>query len=631
MERNGKTGATTNCLLMLAAGALCYGIARHTDTVTGQLTGLMLGFGVLVALVSWFHMRLEEQERLEQMEFDEVTRSQGGSSLFNTAESETFPARRSRELFERFFIPIFTALFAGGLAAASYSSWRWIGSTPTAPMQQPLLALGLFGGVFLALFLMGQYSSGVAQLDQRRLLRPSANWMLLGAYLAAFTCLALGLSLSEWARADVFGGRCLSILLGALATESVFSVILEIYRPRVRGKLVHPLYDSRLVGLVSHPEGVFSTAASALDYQFGFKVSDTWFYNFLRTNFPWLLLGQIALLLASSAFVVINPGEQALLERLGRPVPGRESLGPGMHLKWPFPIDAIHRFRTEEIQSFTVGAMPNEDSTDEIAFLWNVSHFKNDFNLLTPSAALGANGQTTQASTATNTPLGLLTVSIPIHFQISDLKAYAYNFENASNVLQGLANREVVRYFAQTDIHQLLSEGQSMAASHLRDVIQKRVDEMGLGVKLLFVGLQDIHPPVAVVKDYESIANARQSVITNILNATNIALMTNALATAEAARILAQATADSTNHIADATARASRFRGQQIAFNASPEIFTRRTFLKSYTNALADSRKYIIALTNVDLVPQVDLQDKINDKIRGLLTQPKSGRPGSAP
>ena len=150
-------------------------------------------------------------------------------------------------------------------------------------------------------------------------------------------------------------------------------------------------------------------------------------------------------------------------------------------------------------------------------------------------------------------------------------------------------------------------------------------------MKLLFVGLQDIHPPVAVVKDYESIANARQSVITNILNATNIALMTNALATAEAARILAQATADSTNHIADATARASRFRGQQIAFNASPEIFTRRTFLKSYTNALADSRKYIIALTNVDLVPQVDLQDKINDKIRGLLTQPKSGRPGSAP
>ncbi|MBI1841333.1 MAG: hypothetical protein HYR88_10860 [Verrucomicrobia bacterium] len=631
MERNGRTGATTNCLLLLAAAALCYGIARYSETVTGQLAGGALGFGALVGLVSWFHMRLEEQETFEQMEFDEVTRSKGGASLFNTTESETFPARRSRELFERFFIPIFTALLAASLGAVSVYAWQWIGSLPAAPMQQPLLALGLFGGVFLALFLMGQYSSGVAQLDRRRLLRPSANWMLLGAYLAAFTCLVLGVSLTEWARADFVAGRVLSVLFGALALEGAVSVVFDIYRPRVRGKAIHPLYDSRLVGLVSHPEGVFSTAASALDYQFGFKVSDTWFYNFLRTNFPWLLLGQLGLLLLSSAVVFINPGERALLERLGRPVAGRESLGPGMHLKWPFPIDALHRFRTEEIQSFTVGALPNEGAADEVAFVWSVSHFKNAFNLLTPSAALAATGDSAPQTASTNTPLGLLTVSIPIHFQISDLKAYAYNFENASNVLEGIANREVVRYFAQTDIHQLLSEGQSTAADYLRGVIQKRVDEMGLGVKLLFVGLQDIHPPVEVVKDYESVANARQSVITNILGATNIALMTNAYAVAEQARILAQAVADRDNRVSDATARASRFRGQMVAFEASPEIFSRRTFLKSYTNALADSRKYIMALTNVDLIPQVDLQDKISDRIRGMLTQPKSGKPVSTP
>ena len=136
---------------------------------------------------------------------------------------------------------------------------------------------------------------------------------------------------------------------------------LEIYRPRLKGKVVHPLYDSRLVGLVSHPEGVFSTAASALDYQFGFKVSDTWFYQFLKINFPWLALAQLALLLVSSGFVFINPGEQALLERLGRPVVGREVLGPGLHLKWPYPIDDIHRFRTEEVQSSTVGGQPAND------------------------------------------------------------------------------------------------------------------------------------------------------------------------------------------------------------------------------------------------------------------------------
>ena len=192
-----------------------------------------------------------------------------------------------------------------------------------------------------------------------------------------------------------------------------------------------------------------------------------------------------------------------------------------MHAKWPFPIDTIHRFRTDEIQSFIVGAVPNEGSEGEVGFLWSVSHFKGEFNLLTPSTALMSGTETSPQVSTTNTPLGLLTVSIPIHFQISDLKAYAYNFQNASNVLQGVANREVMRYFAQTDIHELLSQGQSTAAVHLQTVIQKRIDELGLGVKLLFVGLQDIHPPLKVVRDYEAVINARQSVITNTLSATN--------------------------------------------------------------------------------------------------------------
>ena len=34
-----------------------------------------------------------------------------------------------------------------------------------------------------ALFLIGKFSAGIARMEERRLLRPGAGWLLLGAYL----------------------------------------------------------------------------------------------------------------------------------------------------------------------------------------------------------------------------------------------------------------------------------------------------------------------------------------------------------------------------------------------------------------------------------------------------------------
>src|SRR5207237_632434 len=112
----------------------------------------------------------------------------------------------------------------------------------------------------------------------------------------------------------------LCALLAVFAVENLLALILEIYRPRVKGKLERVLYESRLVGLLGQPEGLFTTAAHALDYQFGFKVSETWFYKFLEKRIVWLLAGQFLILLFSTCFVFINAGEEGLLERFGKPV-----------------------------------------------------------------------------------------------------------------------------------------------------------------------------------------------------------------------------------------------------------------------------------------------------------------------
>ena len=605
MEKTGKSGAIINFLMLLGAAILSFSIGRFANSLTGQFASYLIGFGALLAFASWFHMRLEEQERFEKMEFDEVVRTRGGTSLFNTQESETFAARRSRELFERYFIPSLTGLVALGHGGLAIWGWNRISAAPGTPLNQPLLALGLFGGLFLILFLIGQYSTGVARLDGHRLLRASGNLVLLAAYLSAWVACVMGAAMAAAPTADFYAAKALCLLLGLLALEGIASVILEIYRPRLKGKQTHALYESRLVGLISHPEGVFGTAASALDYQFGFKVSETWFYGFLKANLAWLLLAQIGLFALSSCVVFIQAGEQALLERFGKPVAGREVLNPGLHLKLPYPVDQLRRYRTEEVQSFLVGGVPLDDRGQEVAYLWSVAHYKEEFNLVTPSTAFAS-------SSASNTPLSLLTVSVPIHFQINNLVDYAYNFVDANQILQQVANREVLRYFATTDARELLSTGQSTAASVIQTAIQKQIDDLKLGVKLLFVGLQDIHPPREVVGEYEKVISARQWVETNRLDAVTYAFQTNTLARAEGTRILGQATVKQASVMKEAQGKADRFRQQRVAYNASPEVYSHRLFLRSYTNSLADTRKIIVTLTNFQLVPQIDLQERIS-------------------
>ncbi len=115
-------------------------------------------------------------------------------------------------------------------------------------------------------------------------------------------------------------------MLGLVAVENLLTLVFEIYRPRVKGQAEHPLYESRLIGLLSQPGGLITTAAQALDYQFGFKVSETWFYRYLERALAWLILGQIVVLLLSTSFAFVEIGEHGLLERFGRPVAGSEML-----------------------------------------------------------------------------------------------------------------------------------------------------------------------------------------------------------------------------------------------------------------------------------------------------------------
>jgi modulator of FtsH protease HflK len=610
MERSTRKNGLINLVALLAVSIGTFVVARASNSMAGEVSTIFLGIGTLVAAVSWFQMRLEENERLEKMEFDELTRSKGGSNLFESKDTEGFPAQRSREQFERFFVPVFTALVFIVEVVGAYLLWRWFSKEELLiELKQPTTLLAFFAAFALGLFLFGKFSATYARLENNRLLRPGAGWVLLGAYLCAIVVLGAVCVLVGYPKSDYYVAKILTALLALVALETLVNLILEIYRPRVKGKVARPLYESRLVGLLGQPEGLITTAAQALDYQFGFKVSETWFYRFFERYLGVIVLLQLAAFFLSSTMVFIDPGEQALIEHFGQR--SKVVLGPGGHLKWPWPIDKIYRFHTEEIQSLIVGSQPDPNVANQPTVLWTTPHAKEENFVV-------ANRDQNLLSTnevAATPAVSLLTVSIPVQFQITNLVDWVYQVESATNLLEDIATREVVRYLAGVDFNEIMSSQRGAAADGLRERIQAAANTNRLGIKIVFVGLQDIHPPLKVAGDYEKVVGAEQSKFAAILDARADDIKTNALAGASATNMIDVAEANRTKTEIAAYAKAALFTNQIPAYEAAPSIYLQRKYLQTFAKATANARKYVLLTTNTHDVLQFDLQTKIREDI----------------
>ena len=307
MERSTQKNGLVNLLALLVTGVAGFAVARYGNSLAGQVGVVYLGLGFLVAVVSWFQMRLEVNEGIEKLELDELAKGRASAALFEAKDAELFPAQRAREQFERVIVPGFTVVLCLVEAVAAYLFWRWLAKPTLGEMVQPLVVLWLFLVFALVLFLLGRFSATFARLENNRLLRPGASFVLLNAYLCATVAVGVvGLELG-FPKLDGFLAHALCAVLGLVSLETLTALVLEVYRPRVKGKINRPLYDSRLVGLLGQPEGLVTTAAQALDYQFGFKVSETWFYRlFFERALKWMLLLQASVLALSTCVIFIE-------------------------------------------------------------------------------------------------------------------------------------------------------------------------------------------------------------------------------------------------------------------------------------------------------------------------------------
>ena len=126
-------------------------------------------------------------------------------------------------------------------------------------------------------------------------------------------------------------------------------------------------------------------------------------------------------------------------------------------------------------------------------------------------------------------PVSLVKVNVPVQYRIKDLRAFVYGHSDPAKLLEDLCYRELVRLASTANVEvdsargssedNLFGAGRTKAKDILTERIQKAADDQGLGVEVVFVGLQGIHPPPEVAPDYQAVVGAVQAKQALVLDA----------------------------------------------------------------------------------------------------------------
>src|SRR5690606_36849160 len=105
----------------------------------------------------------------------------------------------------------------------------------------------------------------------------------------------------------------LPALMVVLGVEVGLNFVLNLYRPRRKGEFPRPAFESRILTFFAAPDRLAESVGEAISYQFGFDVTQSWFYRLLSRTL-WLLFISGGLVLCGlSAVAIVEPNEQGLI------------------------------------------------------------------------------------------------------------------------------------------------------------------------------------------------------------------------------------------------------------------------------------------------------------------------------
>jgi Cu+-exporting ATPase len=318
------------------------------------------------------------------------------------------------------------------------------------------------------------------------------------------------------------------------------------------------------------------------DNRMDLERATTWVWGRRRAILACGLVS-IAIAYATSGWTAIGPDEVGVLQRFGR---YRGMLGPGLHLRWPAPIESVQSIAPDRARSLEIGFRA-ASSTREGSLGWEASHgrqvgdpIEDEALLLTGDGRYVELAATLEYAIDRDDP--------------ESVRRFLLELEDGESAVRSVAESVVREVISRRELLPLLTGERRQAEAAAAELLRARLRRYRFGIAVRRIAFLDIHPPLAVLDAYREVSRAgsdRRRRI-NEANAYRERVVTEAQGRARSLKN--QAEASRSRRVAVAAGLADRFASLRGARQYAPALTDLRLFWKSVADALAGKEKLIL-------------------------------------
>ncbi|WP_169975061.1 cation-translocating P-type ATPase family protein [Tautonia rosea] len=299
-------------------------------------------------------------------------------------------------------------------------------------------------------------------------------------------------------------------------------------------------------------------------------------------------LGIAAVAYAGSGLTAIGPGEVGLVTRFGRLI---TTVEPGLHLRWPRPIERVVRLEPDRVRGVSIGFRTIEGQRDSDGFRWESGHDRVDARAAEEALILSGDGRLIELTA---------TVEYRIGPSRDQWRIAAFGVDRAEDALQSLAEASVRSVLGRRPLDPVLTNDRGDAERASAEELRRLVSRAGLGLEVVGVTFRDAHPPLAVVDAYRDVSRSNRDAEATVNDALADRSERLADARALAAETLAEAEAGRRSSVAVASSSAASFLALQSARTSAPELTDHRLYAETIEAAVANRPKVILDPSRAD-------------------------------
>ena len=296
--------------------------------------------------------------------------------------------------------------------------------------------------------------------------------------------------------------------------------------------------------------------------------------SFTPAIFTWLIILAIAVFAGFSSFYVVDETENAVITRLGKYT---KTVGSGLHTKLPFGIDKSYNVPVKVVQTEQFGFKTVKAGRN--------NEYKN--NIGTESTMLTGD-------------LNIVDVEWIIQYRIVDPKQWLFGVYEKQQTIRDISRSVINTLVGDRAILAVMGSERTNIETLALDMMNENFKQLGLGISVIAVKLQNIVPPSGVQDAFEDVNKATQDMNRFINEGKQAYNAEIPRAQGEADRQIQVAEGYAAERVNMAKGDVARFNAVYEEYKRSPKVTRERIYLETMNEIFSSEKKPDIIDSELD-------------------------------